>query len=110
MSGSITGPASIIQILPGISYSLVWTGTPTGTFAVQVSNDYSENTNGTVKNAGTWSTLPTSSFQGTYPVPAGSGGNGMLDVCVTNVYAIRLVYTRVSGSGQLTVIPCSKVL
>ncbi len=110
MAGSITGPASIIQRLPGISYSVVWSGTPTGTFTVQVSNDYSENRDGSVRNAGSWSDLPSSSFQGTYPAPAGSGGNGMLDVNVTNVYAIRLNYTRVSGTGQLTVIPCAKVL
>ena len=110
MSASITGPATIIQKLPGISYQVVWSGAPVGTFTVQVSNTYSQNNDGSVRNAGTWDDLPVASFQGTYPVPAGSSGHGVLDVCVTNVYAIRLVYNRTSGTGQLTAIACSKVL
>jgi hypothetical protein len=108
-SGTITGPATIIQMLPGISYSFVWTGTPTGTFAIQVSNDYAQNNDGTVRYAGTWNTLPTASFQGTYPAPAGSAGNGFLDVFGTNAYAVRVVYTG-TGAGNLTVVACSKVL
>lgn len=110
MNGNITGPATIIQRLPGISYDIAWTGTPTGTFSVEVSNTYSQNADGTVANAGNWTILPTSAFSGTYPAPAGSPGNGFLDVVGTEAYAVRLIYTRVSGSGALTVIPCSKVL
>ena len=110
MSGNITSPATIIQRLPGISYSLVWTGTPTGTFAVQVSNDYQLSSTGAVINAGNWTSLPTTSFSGTYPVPAGSASNGFLDVVGTEAYAVRIVYTASSGSGSLTVIPCAKVL
>lgn len=109
MSADITGPATIIQRLPGISYSVVWTGTPVGVFAVQVSNDYALSATGAVINAGTWTSLPTSAFIGTYPVPSGSAGSGMLDVVGTECYAVRLKYTRTSGSGALTVVPCSKV-
>jgi hypothetical protein len=110
MATSITGPATIIQMLPGISYDIVWTGTPTGTFQVQVSNTYSVANNGAVYNAGSWNTLPTSSFTGTYPVPSGSAGNGFLDVVGTEAYAVRLVYTATSGSGNLTVVAAAKVL
>lgn len=110
MSGSLTSLITIIQRLPGISYDLAWTGTPTGTFQVQVSNTVTFYPDGTIQNAGNWNTLPTAAFVGTYPAPAGAPGNGFLDVIGTEAYAVRLVYTRVSGSGSLTVIPCAKVL
>ncbi len=110
MATSITGPATIIQRLPGISYDLVWTGTPTGTFSVQVSNTVVFGPDGSVLVAGSWNTLPSTSFSGSYPVPAGSDGFGFLDVIGTEAYACRLVYTAVSGSGNLTAVVCAKVL
>jgi hypothetical protein len=110
MATSVTSPVSCINRIPGISYDLSWTGTPTGTFAVQVSNTYSQDANGNVITAGNWNTLPTSSFTGTYPVPAGSPGNGFLDVVGTEAAYVRLVYTAVSGSGSLTVVCAAKVL
>lgn len=110
MASTITGPATVIQLLPGISYDLLWTGTPTGTFQVQVSNTYKQASNGTVVNAGNWTTLPTTAFAGTYPAPSGSAGNGFLDVVGTEAYAVRLVYVPVSGTGSLTVVASAKVL
>ena len=110
MSSNIIGPATIIQLLPGISYDISWTGSPVGTFSVQVSNTYQEGASGSVLNAGNWTTLPSSAFVGTYPVPSGSAGNGFLDVVGTEAYAIRFVYNYTSGTGNLTVIPCAKVL
>ena len=96
--------------MPGISYDLAWTGTPVGTFQVQVSNTYAQDPDGDVLSAGNWNTLPTTSFTGTYPVPAGSPGNGFLDVVGTEAAWVRLQYTASSGSGTLTVIPAAKVL
>jgi hypothetical protein len=110
MASQIISPPTFIGQIPGLSYDLAWTGSPVGTFAVQVSNTYSQNPDGTVKTAGNWNTLPTSSFQGTYPVPAGSSGNGMLDVVGTEAAWIRLVYNPTSGTGNLTVVPAAKVL
>lgn len=110
MASNITSPATIIQGLPGISYDIAWTGTPTGTFSVQVSNTYSQGANGAVITAGNWTTLPIGAFVGTLPAPSGSPGNGFIDVVGTEAYAIQLVYTASSGSGSLTVLPCAKVL
>lgn len=110
MAASITSSPTNINRLPGLSYDIIWTGSPVGTFQVQVSNTYSQNPDGTVHNAGNWNTLPTASFTGTYPVPAGSGGNGFLDVVGTEAAWCRLVYTRTSGTGALTVVPAAKVL
>lgn len=109
MSADITGPATIIQRLPGISYDLAWTGTPTGTFLIQVSNTYAQNADGSVANAGNWSDLPSSAFVGTIPAPAGSSGTGFIDVMGTEAYAVRIKYTYSSGSGSLTVYACAKV-
>ena len=105
MSGNLTSSVTIIQKLSYISYSLVWTGTPTGTFNVQVSNDYSKNTDGTVKNAGTWTSLTLSA-----PTAAtGSAGNGFIDIHGCAAYAVRLIYTAGSGSGTLNAIAAGKV-
>ena len=110
MATNITGPATIILRIPGISYDILWTGTPTGTFSVEVSNTFAIANNGATINAGNWTALPTSSFTGNYPVPSGSAGNGFLDVVGTEAYAVRLIYTASSGSGLLTVVACAKVL
>lgn len=109
MATSITSAPTYINQLPGISYDLVWTGTPTGTFAVQVSNTYAQSPSGAVLAAGNWSTIPPSNFAGTYPVPSGSPGNGFLDVVGTEGAWVRLVYTASGGAGSLTVVPAAKV-
>lgn len=109
MATQIISPATNINMQPGISYDLLWTGAPVGTFAVQVSNTYRQSPAGVVVNAGNWNTLPTSSFTGTYPVPAGTPGNGFLDVVGTEAAWVRIVYNPVSGTGNLTVVPASKV-
>lgn len=109
MASSFNGPPTNIQGLPGISYDLAWTGTPTGTFQVQVSNTYSQDAEGNPSNPGNWNTLPPSSFTGTYPIPAGSSGNGFLDVVGTEAVWIRLQYTAASGAGNLTVLAGAKV-
>lgn len=110
MSNTITGPATIIQRLPGISYDIAWTGNPVGTFEVQVSNTYQIDSQGNVLNAGNWTTIPSSTFTGTYPAPAGGSDNGFIDVVGTEAYAVRLVYVAASGTGSLTVVCAAKVL
>jgi hypothetical protein len=111
MAAQIISTPTSINRIPGISYDLAWTGTPVGTFAVQVSNTYSQSPDGlTVLNAGNWNTLPTSSFSGTYPVPSGSAGNGFLDVVGTEAAWVRLVYNPGSSTGHLTVVVAAKVL
>lgn len=109
MSGNLTSQVLILQRLPGISFDIKWTGTPTGTFSVQVSNTVTLNSEGSISNAGNWTTLPSSAFTGTYPVPSGSADNGFLDIVGTEAYAVRVLYNFTGGSGSLTVTPCAKV-
>lgn len=96
MSASITSPVTVKPLLSKITYSMSWTGVPVGTFDVQVSDDYSENSDGTVRNAGTWNSIPFSSTV----VAAGGASNGFYEA-ITGAYATRLVYTRTSGTGSL---------
>jgi len=106
MSGNITSKVTIIDNKTIIGYDISWTGTaPVGTMSVQVSNSYSENADGSVRNAGNWTTLTLSA-----PTPvSGATGNGFIDVDLTGGYAIRLVYTRTSGTGTMNAVICAKV-
>jgi hypothetical protein len=110
MSTSFNGPATIIQKLPGISYDIIWAGTPTGSFSVQVTNTFRQAANGTITNSGNWNTLPSSAFTGTLPAPSGSADHGFIDVVGTEAYAVRLVYTASGGTGLCTVVAAAKVL
>lgn len=106
MAGNITSTPTIIQKLSMIGYDISWTGTaPVGVMSVQVSNTFSENADGTVKNAGNWTTLTLS----TTPAVSGATGSGFIDVDATGAYAIRLVYTRTSGTGILNAVITAKV-
>jgi hypothetical protein len=98
MSGNIISEVTIIQKLSMISYDVSWAGTaPVGSMSVQVSNTFTQNGDGTVRNPGNWTTLVLSA-----PAPvSGNSGNGMIDIDATGAYAIRLVYTRGSGTGLM---------
>lgn len=98
---------TVIDDLSMISYSYLWTGSsPVGTVLVQVSNDYSKNADGTTRNPGTWNTLPLS----TTPSVSGNTGNGGIDIDANAFFAIRTVYTAISGTGTLNVNVVSKVM
>lgn len=106
MAGNITSEVILINKLSMISFDISWTGTtPVGAMSVQVSNSYSLNVDGSVRNAGSWTTLTLSAAT---PV-SGNTGNGFIDVDATAGYAIRLVYTRTSGTGTMTAIAVGKV-
>lgn len=111
-AATITSNPTVLQSLTVGSYTYSWVGTaPVGTVAVQISNDYSLNPNGTVNNAGTWTTifftLNGSSVVSSAPVSGGTG-NGIIE-WTTGAYAIRTVYTKTSGTGTLQAIVNGKV-
>lgn len=106
MSGSLTSKITIIQKLSLVSYEITWAGsTPVGTISVEVSNDYTQNDDGSVRNAGSWSALPLSADTSV----SGNTGTGFIDVYACGAYAMRLVYTRVSGTGTMQAIVSAKV-
>lgn len=103
MAGNITSQPSLIPLCGTVSYQIVWTGaTPVGAVSIQGSNDYSI---GRVLNPGHWDTL-TVEYAGspTTSIPiVGNSGSGLIDITATGIYAIRLVYTATSGTGNLIV-------
>jgi hypothetical protein len=103
---SLTSAVTIIKKISMMSYACSWAGTaPVGTISVQVSNDYTINSAGVTANPGTWSTL---TLSGPTNV-SGNSGTGFIDLDQLAAYAIRLVYTKTSGTGVLNVVANGKV-
>lgn len=105
---TVTSKVTIIQNMTQIGYDISWSGgngSTAGTFAVQVSNTYSQNADGTVANAGNWTSLTLSNV----PTVATSSGNGYIDIDSISAYAMRLVYTKSGGIGTLNATVCGKV-
>lgn len=105
---SQTSTASAVTILASnstIQYSGSWAGsTPVGTLALQFSDDFSLNPNGTVNNAGTWETAPIA-IGGAFVTSgsiSGNTGTFRFDV-TTGANASRLLYTKGSGTGTLSI-------
>jgi hypothetical protein len=93
---TITSKVTIKLSISMISYQISWIGTaPVGSVVVQVSNDYSQNVDGSVRNPGSWDPI-----SATTSSVSGGTGSGFIDV-TSAAYATRLVYTSASGTGTL---------
>ena len=89
-----------------VSYQVSWLGTaPIGEIILEGSDDYSENVDGSVKTPGTWNTLPLSITA----TVTGNSDSGIIDVTATAIYAVRIRYTRTSGTGVLNTKVSAKV-
>ena len=85
MSEDITGPSTNILHLDRVAFQLVWTGAPTGSFDVEVSNDET-----------TWVAVTLT----TAVTASGSGDTALIDV-ETGAAFIRIKYNDTSGTGSL---------
>lgn len=102
----IHSAVTIIQNLSMVSYDISWTGsTPIGVLTVEISNTYNQNADGTVKNAGNWTPLTLSQVVNV----SGNTGGAFIDVESIAGYAIRLTYTRTSGTGSMNATVNGKV-
>mgnify|MGYP003329372866 CR=1 FL=1 len=113
MSGNLVSDPTILQALTIGTYTFEWAGaSPVGTIQFQVSNNYSLNQNGTVKNPGTWVTgyvfdPSTQSWINQIPV-SGNTGEGVIEFS-SGAYAVRVIYTATSGTGALQAVINGKV-
>ncbi len=106
MSADVVSKVSFIQQISYISYDISWTGTPTGDFTVEVSNSYKTDGSGNVINPGNWTALTLSAATSA----VGAAGTGFIDIDGVAAYAIRLRYTRTSGTGVLNAVMVGKVI
>lgn len=95
MSGNLTTASTDIRWLDNIVLYMSWTGTPTGTFGIQVSPDNL-----------TWFNL------NLLPAITATGGSGSHRVALNQLPDpyIRAIYTASSGSGSLTVKIAGKMI
>ena len=111
MAADITSQPVICQQVIAASFGLSWTGTsPVGAVSIQGSNDFKQAANGQILVPGTWNTL-TLNYGGSAVISipiSGNTGNGILDITLTGIYALRCIYTAISGTGNLTVTFCGK--
>ena len=108
LAATISSLITNINMIPIVSYTVVWTGSPTGTLVVQVCNDYVPSPGGVLippVNAGSWKTLTTPSSVSL----GGAGGSTFLDVPVTAAAWIKLLYTSSSGTGNINATLAGKV-
>jgi hypothetical protein len=106
MTGNITSPVTSIHWLDNVGVQLNFTGTPTGTFFVDVSADYTQDTNGTVIDAGNWVpiTLPST------PVASGAAGSIFIDLNQLAAPWIRVRYVATSSTGILNAFVTGKLI
>lgn len=105
MASSVATKPLLIPMESMASFSLVWTGSPVGTFALETSDDYTVDAMGNPANAGTWNALPLSET----PTAAGTSGNDFINASTLAGYAVRVKYNSTSGTGSLTVVASAKV-
>lgn len=97
MAGNVTSAVTNIQMLDNIGVQLNFTGTPSGTFEVQVSADHAQDMFGNVTNAGNWIPLTLTPS----PTASGAAGQIYIDIQETSAPWLRIVYTRTGGTGTL---------
>lgn len=111
LSTDFSTPATVIRFLDNCSYQInVTTTDSSGTFAVEVSNDYyvNEGNDSVVMNPGKW--IPLTLAGGT---PTVSAGDTLITVNLNQLpfYAVRLSYnSTTAGTGICRVFITDKVL
>lgn len=99
MAGDVTSLVTSIGQITQMGYTISWTGSPTGSFDVQVCNNAQFDASGAyVAGSGSWVSLPLTPTINA----AGSGDTAYADVIPTSAAFIRLMYERISGTGTLT--------
>lgn len=107
-TAAITSQVTSIQFMDDVGLQLNWTGSPVGTFQIQVSLDYNQDASSppNVTNTGNWVALTLTYWNGAdfvtdTEIPTSVGSPIYLDLALLSAPWIRAVYTKISGSGTL---------
>lgn len=103
---TLTSAVTNIEYLDNIGIQLNWTGTPTGTFSVEISMDYSQDQLGNVTNAGNWIAVTLSPAI----TASGSADQAYIDLNQLSAPWIRTKYTKTSSTGTLNAFICGKMI
>lgn len=103
---TVTSSVTNIQGLDNIGIQLNFTGSPVGTFSIQVSMDYAQDNYGNVTDAGNWVGLTLS------PNPAAEGSANQIYIDLNQLSSpwIRVKYTKTSGTGTLNAFIAGKMV
>lgn len=118
-SGVMTGTSVLISSVTAITgmdnigYQFDWTGSPVGTFQVQISATHNEDEIGNTITPGTWVPVLITYWNGAasvsaFTVPTSVGTPIYVDCTQFSAPYTRCVYTNASGSGILTATICGK--
>ena len=111
LASAFTTPPTVVRNLDNCSIQInITTTNSTGSFAVQVSNDYyvSEGNDSVVENAGTW--VPLTLAGG---VPFANATNDQIVISLNQLpfYAVRVAYTpTIAGTGTCTIYLTDKAI
>lgn len=104
LSTSFQSAPTIVRYLDNCSYQIdVTTTNSTGTFQVQVSNNYhvNEGNDSVVTNPGTWIPL---TLAGGVPTVSGADDQIMINLNQLPFYAVRLAYlSTIAGTGTCSI-------
>lgn len=106
MASDITSSATNILFLDNVSIQFNYTGTPVGTFDVQVSNDYEQDSQGVITNVGNWISIPLNPI----PTASGSADQVVIDINQISTPWLRIVYDATSGAGTLNMYISAKTI
>ena len=101
MGASVTSDPFNVQGLDSIAVQFVFSGTPTGTFSVQVSGNYN-----TVTASGDWDDL----FLNPSMTASGASGTASTNIQQLAFLWMRLKYTRTGGTGSLDAYVSGKMI
>lgn len=112
-SASLTSKPTNILYLDDVGVQATWSGSPVGLVSVEVSADYAATPSGEVTNAGNWAPLTFTYYNGATfvtatSIPTSVGSPIYLDLALLSAPWLRVVYTKTSGTGSLTVMIVGK--
>lgn len=113
LATSFNTPATVVRFLDNCSYQInVTTTDSTGSFAVEMSNDYYVNpASGTIENPGNWIPLTLTSSGGAIPTVTADSTNISINLNQLPFYAVRLAYSSATaGTGTAEIFIADKVI